>query len=114
MSLGIWDSWEYVNAKLTLSWKTYLNKLCKVNIKLKSSCQWVMQYWHWVEKLMSMSYAKLTLNWKAHVNKLCKVNIDLKNLSMSYATLTLSWKAYVNEHCEWAKLINHKKRKFFC
>ena len=28
-----------------------------------------MQSWHWVEKLMSMSYAMLTLSWKVYFNK---------------------------------------------
>ena len=83
---------------LTLNWKAHVNELCNIdiklesscNIKLKSSCQWVMQCWHEVEKLMLINYAKLTLSWKANVNELCNVNIELKS-SCQWAMQSWHW-----------------------
>ena len=60
--------------------KAHVNKPCYIDIKLKSLCQWAMQRWHYIEKLMLISYAMLTVSWKAHVNKLCKVDNELKSL----------------------------------
>ena len=75
-----------MNAKLTLSWKVYVNELWNVDIELKISCQWVVESWYRVKKLMSITNIKLTLSWKAHVKELSK--------------LTLSWKPYINEQCK--------------
>ena len=77
------------HAKLTLNWKAHINKLWNVDIKLKSSCQCVMQ------------------------NKLRNVDKVEKLVSMSYVKLILSWKAHFNKQCKWAELINHAKRKSF-
>ena len=41
--------------KLTISWKAHINKPFYIDIELKNLCEWTMQRWQWVEKLVSMS-----------------------------------------------------------